>query len=557
MEPSRTTWIFAVLVTCAFAGWHAVHVSGGSMDGKSYYVSVSGHDANPGTAEDPWRTMQKAVNTMAPGDTTFVREGVYDEFVAIDGEFGHDGTHSLSGTPENPIRLTAYPGEEVIWQNDLSFPPGHRARYEMLRIYRCDNWVIQGFRFENTAEAPSTSDWWGYGIWLEYANGTVIRNNTFDGNAIPRPGGVVVNLRRQSDGCTIEGNTFFDWPSSSDLVGILLESNWREVSDAKDLVVNHNTVIRGNQMEGIGGDCVQIGEFGGSYTLIENNSCWMKYNDEIHKSTEEFADIKFSGHTVIRGNTAWGSRPKWSSRGGAAVIIHLSAEDVLVEDNVFYDNGAGIGLGVGHPANFPKWFTEERSPERITIRRNVIYDANQKRSWDGVAGGGIGIDASGIKNLHIYHNTLAYCSSVGIRLENNDKVTILNNIFYESGFRHIWDKPANPTDWNQLTIDGNLFDRSSTIGYRLPDRTFFNGHVPDFRSRTGQCANCIEADPSFANPTSDPATANFGLLPMSPAIDSAVTIRGYNDTDFSALGPDIGSYERVIVDDRSGRAGTR
>ena len=41
------------------------------------YVSPSGDDANSGTAEKPWRSLQKAAEAVRPGDTVIVADGVY------------------------------------------------------------------------------------------------------------------------------------------------------------------------------------------------------------------------------------------------------------------------------------------------------------------------------------------------------------------------------------------------------------------------------------------------------------------------------------------------
>ena len=35
----------------------------------NYYVATNGNDTNPGTGTNaPWRTVQKAANTLSPGD---------------------------------------------------------------------------------------------------------------------------------------------------------------------------------------------------------------------------------------------------------------------------------------------------------------------------------------------------------------------------------------------------------------------------------------------------------------------------------------------------------
>lgn len=47
-----------------------------------YYVSPTGSDANPGSKTAPWKTIQKAVNTVASGSIVNVLAGNYPEFIS-------------------------------------------------------------------------------------------------------------------------------------------------------------------------------------------------------------------------------------------------------------------------------------------------------------------------------------------------------------------------------------------------------------------------------------------------------------------------------------------
>ncbi len=85
----------------------------------TYYVSAEGNDANPGSLDQPWQTIQKAVNTTVAGDTILVRGG---EYVTVNGGWNFRN----SGTQINPITLRNYPGEQaVIKINQASdnYPP--------------------------------------------------------------------------------------------------------------------------------------------------------------------------------------------------------------------------------------------------------------------------------------------------------------------------------------------------------------------------------------------------------------------------------------------------
>ena len=79
----------------------------------AFYVSPAGLDSNPGTLEKPWRTITKAAAALRPGQTAYLRAGVYEEGVS-----GHCGidynrlTWRTSGTPTSPITISGFQGEE-------------------------------------------------------------------------------------------------------------------------------------------------------------------------------------------------------------------------------------------------------------------------------------------------------------------------------------------------------------------------------------------------------------------------------------------------------------
>ncbi|MGD8499687.1 MAG: right-handed parallel beta-helix repeat-containing protein [Phycisphaerales bacterium] len=69
-----------------------------------YFIATNGADGNFGSQEEPFRTIQKAADMMKPGDTCYVREGVYRQVVRP----------KYSGSTNKPIRFEAWPGEVVV-----------------------------------------------------------------------------------------------------------------------------------------------------------------------------------------------------------------------------------------------------------------------------------------------------------------------------------------------------------------------------------------------------------------------------------------------------------
>ncbi len=70
-----------------------------------YFVAVDGRDSNSGTSiKDTLRTVDRAAELMQPGDTCWIRKGVYRETIKL----------TRSGQKYNPITFARYNEERVI-----------------------------------------------------------------------------------------------------------------------------------------------------------------------------------------------------------------------------------------------------------------------------------------------------------------------------------------------------------------------------------------------------------------------------------------------------------
>ena len=77
----------------------------------TYYVAQDGDDANPGSADAPWRTLQYAADAAQPGDTVCLRAGIYTDPEEV--------KFFRSGEADAPITFASAPGEEVTIQGSL------------------------------------------------------------------------------------------------------------------------------------------------------------------------------------------------------------------------------------------------------------------------------------------------------------------------------------------------------------------------------------------------------------------------------------------------------
>ncbi len=111
-----------------------------SLQATTYYLSPSGLDGNPGTAAQPWATFGRAWQSVVPGDTLILQDGVY--YTNIEPPFG--------GQSGRPITIkAANDGKAVIDGENLRVPI-------MLWNYRNAHFfVIEGLIARNGPHSPN------------------------------------------------------------------------------------------------------------------------------------------------------------------------------------------------------------------------------------------------------------------------------------------------------------------------------------------------------------------------------------------------------------------
>jgi hypothetical protein len=98
------------------AGLPAVSSAAVDKPAPTLVVATDGDDAGPGTLEQPFASVQHAVDEAGPGDVIAIRSGTYA--VAENVQIDH------SGEPGNPITLTAYGDEHVVIDGE-QLPASH------------------------------------------------------------------------------------------------------------------------------------------------------------------------------------------------------------------------------------------------------------------------------------------------------------------------------------------------------------------------------------------------------------------------------------------------
>jgi len=98
----RKRFFIGAAITTALIGLSAL-----SADAAVYYVDTNhpkASDTNPGTPELPWKTIQKAADSMVAGDAVFVKNGTYRECIRP----------KNTGTAGKPITYAAFKGHAPV-----------------------------------------------------------------------------------------------------------------------------------------------------------------------------------------------------------------------------------------------------------------------------------------------------------------------------------------------------------------------------------------------------------------------------------------------------------
>ncbi len=132
-----------------------------------FHVAKAGSDANAGTRNQPFASLQAAADRMAAGDTCYVHGGVYRQAVRV----------RKSGQEGRPVRFAAVPGERVVldgteviqsprqpWQNGI-YKTSCAANFEQLFV---------GGRMMVEARWPNArfDDRWNRDKWADSATGS-------------------------------------------------------------------------------------------------------------------------------------------------------------------------------------------------------------------------------------------------------------------------------------------------------------------------------------------------------------------------------------------------
>lgn len=376
--------------------------------GNTYYVAVSGSDSNAGTQAAPWKTIQKAANAAAAGDTVYVRGGTYKEKVIV----------RNSGSASAPITFMAYPGETpVIDANGISMANYFEGGFTISGR----NYIeVTGFKVINVTK--------GFGIVCVSSDHCVIRNNQTYNTLMS---GIVM---RYAAYATVDHND----------VGLANNDGEQEmitVSGSAFVTVTNNVVHDGgpgtNGGEGIG--------------VKDNSHDVLVRNNEVYNNSR--IGIYVDAYTGEGYNiTVDGNRVHHSKRIGIAVEAEKSGHslnNIVIINNLVYRNGqAGIALGDWGYGTISKIFIVNN-----TVALNGI----------GAGNGGIALWNSRASKVTVRNNIVSQNEAFTIEVQGTppSETTITNNLL--DGFRNA----AHETRGTNYVNGDPLFVNASAADFSL------------------------------------------------------------------------------------------
>lgn len=552
-----------------------------------YYVSTKGSDiTGTGTLSNPWKTIQKAADTMKAGDTCIIRGGTYQETVTL----------RTSGTSANPINFKAYTGENVTvsgadpvtgwehysgsiyyaemtdslgtkdqifvnkqmqfearWPNSPTLDPLNST------LATVDSGSATTIKDGDLTQAPGY--WVGKTVWSVPGTGyksyrsTITSSSdgsiTFDNMATAPTGGNNYYITGNLEDLDSAGEWYYDsmtsrlylWaPGGVDPNTLTVEAKQRTY--AFDLSSRSYINITG------------INIFASSIKMSNSNYC--KVSNMIAEYVSHDSDVTSQYSTGIfmsgTNNELRDSTLTYSSGNlvsiqgtGNKVINNLiheanySAADIpaiyllganhLISHNTVYN--AGRHLIFMPTQNSQIQYNDLYNAGKLTRDLGILYDF----AWNG--------EGTEIHHNYIHDNLAKNYSGTGVYLDNGSKGYIVHHNVVWGNYTAI--RLNTPSNFN--LIYNNTTYSNGNVGYwgsnfqsdMYGDRIFNNIFttaftLPDTHTEGNNITS--ETNPLFVNPTA----YDFRLKSASPAIDAGAIIPGITD-DYVGAAPDIGAYE--------------
>jgi len=383
----------------------------------TFYVATTGNDSNAGSPAAPWKTIQKAADSLAPGDTALVRGGVYGEAVTI---------HVSGSAAGGCVTFQSYPGETAIVDGAaLRVPAGDTGLFLIAdRSYV----AIEGFEIRNYQAITASRVPAGIFITGAAHDITLLSNRVHD----------IVNTNQNGNafGIAVYGTSAAQ--PVSNLVARGNELFHLKTANSESFTLNGN-VIRFE----VSGNLVH-----------DNNNIGIAFIGFEGACPDPPQDRARDG--LCRGNAVWNisdsANPSYQAGEYSADGIYCDGcSNVVIESNQVHHSDIGVELASEHANG---------TADRVTLRDNLIWS----NSTEGIAIGGY--DAKRGRTLNcailgntLYHNDALQGGSGELYIQyHTASNSILRNTLAANSQNLLIDSPFPSTnnllDWNRYAAPG-------------------------------------------------------------------------------------------------------
>jgi len=387
-----------------------------SAHAATYYVSTAGNDANPGTQSLPFGTIQKGLNTVIAGDALYVRGGQYTP--------PRGGLRfKYSGTKDNPITVSNYPGEQVILKVDhadesyrpflctnfsSNNPLWNTPRSNYIKIIASDvtpsrlsngitskkGIVIQGVEGAQWIgiSGAGCDNWEVAGIDFIEAGGGLFLRAYNKGSSEIKP----ITEDDSSDGWYIHDNRVYNYYRE---VGIQVngDSNTVENNEISKVseglytqygchhmnILGQNNIIRGNRINRLGGNAI-CGGILFEWDLSDNNLVEKNLIIDVVRGIEFAA----GDNNVIRNNIIYS--PSIISSSTAGITVYSYNNRTAWPCNDYIGSGTETFIPSNDPNNpdYEYYYPHDCHSRGNQIYNNVVHNYAMGVEFFGVLGEG-------------------------------------------------------------------------------------------------------------------------------------------------------------------------
>lgn len=359
---------------------------------NSLYVSPDGNDMNDGSCKRPLKTISEALSRINPGDTIFLREGSYNEFVAP--------THS--GKKDKMITIKGFYGETAKIDGTNLFINGWGNA--LVQIKDISYIQLENIHICHAHDSENNSD----------PEGVYICGNSHD-----------IVLRN----CKI-------YDIKNDCPKVDAKGDWRSAHAILVLGNNNDYPVKNLLIE----KCEVFDIHSGTseaFTLAGNVTDFIIQDNEVHDvenigiiiaggdnlNPNGDISVNYARDGIVRRNHVYRcthelSQDYWSqsvSNGGAIGIYLCGNGNTIVEQNKVWGCDRGIGLCSE---------SYKLQTKNCIVRNNFVYNNYRTGIYMGAY---LGFDGLSTTGCYVVNNTLFNNNQKGGQLDGNNNYLKIND----------------------------------------------------------------------------------------------------------------------------------